>query len=52
MTEEIEKLEQKLGHLTYEIAKKQQEIQKQTKELQDMQVIANGVATEIEKLKG
>lgn len=47
-----EELEQKLGKLTYEIGKKHEQIQKDTKELQNMQIIANGVATEIENLPG
>jgi uncharacterized coiled-coil protein SlyX len=46
-----EELEQKLGQLSYKIAKKQEEMQKLNKELQDMQVIANGVATEIDNLE-
>jgi len=42
---DLEKLEQRLGQLTYKIAKLQQELQKCQQE-------ANQVATEIEKLDG
>lgn len=39
----------KLGKLNYEVGAK---IAKHNKELQELQIIANGVATEIEKLDG
>jgi septal ring factor EnvC (AmiA/AmiB activator) len=42
---EREKLEQRLGQLTYKIAKLQEELRK-------CQIEANEVATEIEKLDG
>jgi predicted nucleic acid-binding Zn-ribbon protein len=45
-----EELERKLGQLAYKIGKKQEEGRKLNTELQALQIEANDVATEIEKL--
>jgi len=45
-------LEQKLGHIAFQIGKQQQVMQREQKKLQNLQVQANEIATEIEKLDG
>ncbi len=45
-------LERKLGQLTYQIGVKAGQIQRENKALQELQIMSNGIATEIEKLDG
>lgn len=50
MKEDKAKLEQKLGQLAYKIGKQSEKMNREQKILQDLQVEANKIATELEKL--
>jgi len=47
-----EKLERKLGQITYQIGKQSQVLNEENKKLRKLQEEANEIATEIEKLDG
>ena len=47
----VSKLKEKLGDLTYRIGLRVQQMQKLDKEIKSLQVESNNVATEIEKLE-
>lgn len=50
--EKREKLELELGKTAYQVGKQAEIVSRETKVLQNMQVHANEIATEIEKLDG